>query len=313
MTPEDRRIRALRPPKAAVDPWQPIAVLQEAERQPSGEIVPVLTVFLAGRECPFTCVFCDLWRHTLDEPTPPGALPAQLEAALARPHRLAPNTHIKLYNASNFFDTKAVPPADEEALLTLLAPFPQVVVECHPKLVGRRCLDFAARLAGRLQVAMGLETVHPNALPHLNKKMTPDDFAHAAATLRHHGMAVRAFVLIGAPFVPPAEIALAAEQAAAFAFAHGAEHVALIPARAGNGAMDQLAERGDFTPPSLAQIEEAMERCLALGGDGVVTVDLWDLERFAPCPACQQARLDRLARLNRSGRPEPALPCAHCS
>ena len=42
----------------------------ERERTPNGTLEWALTIFLAGRECPFTCVYCDLWRYTLDEATP---------------------------------------------------------------------------------------------------------------------------------------------------------------------------------------------------------------------------------------------------
>ena len=73
----------LRPPKPQVDPWRPLDVLVEEERwSPMARMRRSMTVFLAGSECPFTCVFCDLWQYTLDEPTPPGAIPQQLEIAL---------------------------------------------------------------------------------------------------------------------------------------------------------------------------------------------------------------------------------------
>jgi len=58
-----------------------MAIVVEEERAVHG-MERAATVFLAGAECPFTCSFCDLWRWTLDGPTPPGALPAQLSKAL---------------------------------------------------------------------------------------------------------------------------------------------------------------------------------------------------------------------------------------
>ncbi|HSM12453.1 MAG TPA: hypothetical protein VLA66_00150, partial [Thermoanaerobaculia bacterium] len=76
-------VRQRRGPKRAVDAWAPPALLREAERTPGGALVAAVAVFLVGAECPFTCVFCDLWRGTLDAPTPPGALPRQLDAAAA--------------------------------------------------------------------------------------------------------------------------------------------------------------------------------------------------------------------------------------
>ena len=202
---EGRRIRAARPAKRPVDPRRALGTLWEEERTANGDVVPALTLFLAGAECPFTCVFCDLWRSTLDGPTPPGALAAQVERALAAedPDRLA-GARVKLYNASNFFDPRAVPPGDLDAIVPLVAPFSRVVVESHPRLVGRRCRDFAAALGdGRLEVAMGLETVHPGALPQLNKRMTLADFDRTVERLAAWGVAARAFVLVGAPFVPP--------------------------------------------------------------------------------------------------------------
>ncbi len=302
-------VRSLRSPRRRIDPQEPIGHLWEKERTPDGGLLPAFTVFLAGAECPFTCVFCDLWRETLDGPTPPGALPAQLRKALAAAGPLPQPAAVKLYNASNFFEPRAVPLADEEAILALVAPFARVTVECHPRLIGDRCLRFAERLAGRLEVAMGLETVHPEALPRLNKGLTLGDFDRAAETLRRAGIGMRAFVLVAPPFVPPDEAAEWAVRSAVHAFEQGAERVSLIPVRGGNGAMEALRDSGDFTPPRLDQLEEALERCLGLG---IVTADLWDVRRFASCPHCADARLARLDRMNRSGEPEPRVACAVC-
>jgi len=306
---EDRRIRSLRPPRgAAADPWRPVDVVTEEERLPDGSRSRVLVAFLAGQECPFTCVFCDLWRHTTEERTPPGAIPAQVEEAIRRFPPADGRWHVKLYNASNFFDEGAVPRGDDAAIRRLLAPFEQVVVECHPRLVGRRAFDFAAGLDGRLQVAMGLETVHPEALPRLNKKTSVEAFDRAAAALRERGIGVRAFVLVGAPFIPPQETVDWVERSVAHALGQGAEHVALIPVRGGHGELERLGREGDFAEPTLALVEDAFERCLSLGG-AVVTVDTWDLERFGGCPSCRAERRARLARMSLTGRREPAVGC----
>lgn len=308
----DHRIRAARPPKAAVDPWTPIDVQHEEELLPDGTRTQVLTVFLAGRECPFTCVYCDLWQFTTDLPTPPGAIPAQLRHALGHSTEVASSGMLKLYNASNFFDSKAVPPVDDQEIAHLAAPFERVVVECHPRLLGPRCLDFSNRLAGRLQVAMGLETIHPQALPRLNKQSSLRHFERAASFLADAGIELRAFVLVGAPFIPGEETVTWVERSAAFAFDQGAVHVALVPMRGGPGEMARLEEAGQFTAPTLEQVEEAFERCLALGASGVVTVDTWDLERFATCSTCGALRRERLARMNLSGTMEAKILCHRC-
>ncbi len=320
-------IRSLRSPKRRIDPQEPLGHFWEEERERDGRLLPALTVFLAGAECPFTCVFCDLWRETLDGATPTASLPVQIRKALIatgpspghkcqgyeqRPLKgtSSPNTlpAIKLYNASNFFESRAVPPDDEAEILELVSPFSRVTVECHPKLIGDRCLRFAERLAGSLEVAMGLETIHPKALAKLNKAMTLADFDSAAATLRAAGIGLRAFVLVSPPFTPPDEAVDWAVRSAEHAFAQGAARVSLIPVRGGNGAMEALRDSGDFTSPTLQQLEEALERSLSLGG--IVTADLWDARRFASCPECADARIARMDRMNRTGHAEPRVPCS---
>lgn len=323
-----RQVRSLRGPKAPVNPWAAPPITLEPERLPTvgnapARVVHSLTVFLHGAECPFTCVFCDLWRHTLDAPTPPGALPRQLELAMeeAMEKRDRWPELIKLYNASNFFDPRAVPEEDDAPLAKLLEPVfrtpsSRVVVECHPRLVGERCRRFGELVGGSLQVALGVETVHPQAQPRLGKGASVDDLRGAIRRLRSWGLGWRAFVLVGAPFVPPEEDLEWVETSVRFALDEGAEHIALIPVRGGNGALEELARRGDFHPPSLRRLEHALDRCLALSHGhetaSVITADLWDLERFSSCSACLPPRRDRLARINLSGISEAPTSCASC-
>ncbi len=291
----------------------------EDERTPDGQLVSALTIFLAGAECPFTCVFCDLWRYTLDRPTAPGDLPAQVEAALARLPRAERDrlARLKLYNASNFFDSRSVPAADLPRLAELAEPFERTVVECHPRLIGDACYAWADTLAGDLEVAMGLETIHPQAFPRLGKGMSLGDFDRAAEALVTRGIVMRAFVLVGAPFVPPAETAEWAIRSAEYAFGRGAESVALIPVRGGNGELERLKAEGEFHPPKLTALETALDGALELeavrSGRATVSADLWDLDRFADCPICFDARRSRLERLARSGRIEPRIDCAACA
>ena len=248
-------VRALRPPRPVLDPWRPQGVTVELERAPGGELRPSATVFLTGAECPFTCVFCDLWRYTVDGPTPKGALPAQLRSALKSLPGLLSEAgldrcdRLKLYNASNFFEPRAVPEADLEPIARLADGFERVIVECHPRLVDERVRRFADRLQGRLEVAMGLETVHPQALPRLGKQLTLDQFDRAASRLVADGVDLRAFVLVGVPFVPAAEQAHWAAASVRHAAAAGARSVALIPVRGGNGELERLERLGEFQPP----------------------------------------------------------------
>jgi archaeosine synthase beta-subunit len=301
----DRWILSQRGGRNPVDPTRPYAFLVEPERTANGEVVPVATVFLTNRECPWRCLMCDLWRNTLMESVPPGTIPAQIEVAVAS---LPPARQIKLYNSGSFFDSRAIPPEDFPAIAGLVRPFECVIVECHPVLVGDPVLRFRDLLGGELEVAMGLETVHPEVLPRLNKRMTLDQFSRAADFLRQHEIALRVFILVKPPFLDEAQALEWARRSVDFAFDRGATIASLIPTRFGNGALEALAASGEFSPPRLATLESAMDYGLGLQR-GRVFADLWDLEKFSNCAACLPARRARLERMNLSQQTEPRVIC----
>lgn len=272
-----------------------------------------VTVFLAGAECPFTCSFCDLWRWTLDGPTPRGAVPVQLARALEQLSSPIPD-RLKLYNASNFFDHRAVPAEDLPRIAELAIPFAAVTVESHANTIGQPTLDFAALLSGRLEVAVGLETIHPVAAAHLNKRLDLARFDRAAAFLVEHGIDLRAFVLLGAPYVPVEESIEWTVRTVEHAAAQGARRVAIIPVRGGNGELERLHEIGAFVPPTLAQLESALEQCVAITS-AVVTADVWDVERLPGCENCRPQRVARIQAMNLTTSPQspPRIPCSVCA
>jgi len=309
-TTADQRIRTLRAPKPWVDPWRAHGSLVEEERRPDGTVERALTVFLAGAECPYTCSFCDLWRWTIDGPTPAGALAWQLKEVLDVTPPPVPD-RLKLYNASNFFDARAVPVQDLPAIAALAAPFTSVTVESHARTVGPRTLEVARMLSGSLEVAIGLETTHPAAIEHLNKRLSLTRFAQAASFLADHAIALRTFVLLNPPYVPAHEAVQWTVHAVEYAARRGAAVVAIIPVRGGNGEVDRLQALGHYTPPTLSGLEDALDRCLGFAPT-VVTVDLWDAHRLATCGECCSARIERLGRINLTGRFEPRIPCSAC-
>jgi uncharacterized Fe-S cluster-containing MiaB family protein len=170
----------------------------EDERRPDGVVERTATIFLAGAECAFTCSFCDLWRYTIDGPTPRGALPAQIEASLASVESGSVQ-RIKLYNASNFFDRRAVPREDLPRIAELCAPFSGVTVESHAKTVGAGAWSSRVDCPGASRVAMGLETIHPSASAQLNKRLELERFDRAIEFLADNEIDVRVFVLWARP------------------------------------------------------------------------------------------------------------------
>lgn len=306
-----QRANAPESSRDSLDAQRPYAFLVEEERSASGEVVPVATIFLTNRECPWRCLMCDLWRNTLTQSVPPGAIPAQIDYALAR---LDSAREVKLYNSGSFFDRAAIPREDYGAILDRVSGFERVVVESHPALVGEDCLRFAEMLSGQaaqLEVAMGLETVHPTVGPRLNKRVTLDQFAQAAERLRSNGIALRVFILVKPPFLDEEEALYWAQRSLDFAFDCGATVAALIPTRPGNGAIEALAQSGDFSPPRLATLEAALDYGVALGR-GRVFADLWDLERFSDCARCFPSRQARLSAINLQQEIPPMIRCQSC-
>ena len=313
----DDWILSRRQARNPLDPRRPFAFFIEDERAASGEIVPTATVFLTNRECPWRCLMCDLWKNTLTETVPVGAIPEQIDWALARLHEGCGTSasdaprQIKLYNSGSFFDPRAIPLADHAAIIARGRGFERVIVECHPAFIGPAVVRFHEQLGGTLEVALGLETAHPGALTRINKRMTVEQFSRAAAYLKEHAIALRVFLLVHPPFLDTAEAPRWAERSMECAFDCGASVVSLIPTRPGNGALEALAERGEFTPPTLRALETVAAHGVSLGR-GRVLADTWDLEKFSDCAACFAPRLARLKEMNLHQVVPPLVTCAEC-
>jgi hypothetical protein len=304
---------SVRPPKNEVDPHVPYAFLNERERTADGEVEDVATIFLTNRECPWRCLMCDLWRNTTDATVPPGAIAEQIDYALARLPRAR---HVKLYNSGNFFDAKAIPVAEHGAIADRVRSFRTVIVENHPKLCGEACVRFRDLLDARLEIALGLETVHPEVLPRLNKGMTLDDFSKAAEFLLAREIAVRAFVLLRPPFLSEAEGVAWALESVEYALSLGVGCVSIIPTRGGNGVLERLQKSGHYAPPKLQSLERALEASFELARRRPtlprVFVDLWDAEKFSECRDCAPRRVARLAEMNLTQRALPTVVCGSC-
>jgi hypothetical protein len=301
----DQWIVSMRGNKNNVDPQKPYGLLVEKERTISGKIEDTGIIFLTNRECPFHCLMCDLWRNTTDEPVAIGSIPKQIAWAL---DQIPGVKQLKLYNSGSFFDRRAIPVEDYKEIASLLSNFETVTVESHPSLINEKCLTFRDMLKPDLQVALGLETVHPQILRTLNKQMTIEDFRDSVSFLTKHGIRSRAFILLRPPLLSESEGIYWAERSMDFAFNTGVECCTIIPVRAGNGAMDFLMGKGDFNLPDIHSLEMVLEYGIGLN-KGRVFADVWDLGLFSNCNNCIKKRTDRLIEMNMSQEIATPIKC----
>jgi len=302
---DDRWIRSHRGAKSQVDPRFPNGYFSEWERSSQGEVEKTSTVLLTNRECPFTCLMCDLWKHTTDQEVAPGLISSQIRYALAR---LPVAKQLKLYNSGSFFDPGAIPVEDYPEISSLAEEFNRVLVESNTAFLGDNTLKFRDMLSADLQVAIGLEIAHPQVLKSLNKQMSLDDFEKGVEFLGKNDISTRAFILLRPPFLTEEEGVEWACRSIDFAFQAGAEVCSMIPVRGGNGALEVLAAGGYFHEPSLSSLEQVLDYGVSLQ-KGNVFADLWDLERFSQCPECFQERKERLEKTNLNQQIQAPVSC----
>jgi radical SAM enzyme (TIGR01210 family) len=303
----DRQLAAARGTRAPLDPTRPYASFVERERTSADEVEDVAAIFLTNKECPFRCVFCDLWQKTLPDRVADGLVAGQVEWALANLPRAS---HVKLYNAGSFFDSEAIPRSDLPRIAELLAGKRSAIVECHPRFVDGRCISFAEAIAPvKLEIAMGLETVDPEVLPQIKSNMTLDDFKSATRFLTDHGIDIRAFILLGPPGHLGGERVDWAQRSIDYAFSVGAECCVVIPVRPGNGIVEALEAKGLYSRTNLAELQSVVDYGIR-SGRGRVFADLWDVEKIAGCSRCSAARIAVLERMNLTQRPSVSPDCS---
>lgn len=303
---DHRWILSCRGPKNNVDHNRPYAFLVEQEHSAKGNAEDVAVIFLTNSECPFSCLMCDLWKNTTDKPVSPGSITRQIEYALSK---LPETKHIKLYNSGSFFDKRAIARDEYESIANLVRDFETVIVESHPFFIGESCLEFKRLLKGDLEVALGLETIHPGVISRLNKRLTPESYRDAVSFLNENDIRSRAFILLRPPFLTESEGIFWAQRTIDYAFDSGAECCTVIPVRPGNGAMDELLKMGYFALPSVGSLEQVLEYGIILKR-GRVFADTWDLELFSKCPHCFEKRKERITEMNLR---QEIIPVENCS
>jgi radical SAM enzyme (TIGR01210 family) len=322
LTPPSRdELLSFRPTKLANNPEKASGYIVEREPIRAGRSITSATYFLTGSECRFHCSFCDLWKYTLDTPTPLGSLTRQIQSL----HRNLASSGkrvewLKLYNAANFFDPVNVPTEEYESIAAECSAMDRIVVENHAAITAsnaglERIRAFQELLVPPLEIAMGLESIDPEAVQIMNKSMHLRTFEKACDRLLELAIPIRVFVLLQPVGTRVDEASEWAVRTCQYAFRLGAERCGIIPARSGNGWMDRLEREGSWVPPDLSTLESTLHRVFATreSKDQIATVDLWDWDSLSGgCDACRSVRYDTLVRMNLEQRSVERQLCTIC-
>lgn len=291
-------------PAAPEDPA--VAIDLATEIFPDGAPRPIGTVYLRNGACPFSCVYCALYRQAGPAPCTGVEIAAQIRSARSR---LPPVTAIKLYNGSSLFEPRSIRQTAEDlrSIAAAVEDLDLVVVEARAE-NAHRALDFAPLLRGRLEVAIGLEVADDALLLRLGKPTSLRRFREAATLLEEAGILLRAFVLVQPPFVAGEEARRLALATFDFARGCGARVVSLLPVVSEHAPMETLRAEGSFAEISVEAYFDVVADCVRSGG-AIVLVETAALDRLPGCPSCRARRAEALSALNASGS-LPAVDCA---
>lgn len=290
----DAAVRALHDPRL---PAGETGGCVEREIFPDGSARDIGTVYLRNGACPLACLYCALYRTAADRPASGQEIARQIRSARGR---MPAVSGLKLYNASSLFEPVSIRQEAEslEAIAAALAGLDLVVVEARSENAGR-APDFARRISGRLEVAIGLEVADDELLSLLNKPTTVARFREAARLLGRRDVLLRAFVLVQPPFVSGAAARDLAVRTFELAAAEGARVVSFLPVVSRHAPMERLRRAGFFTEPSLDDFFQVVSACAGRGP--VVVAETEWLDRLPGCPSCREEKALALERLDATG------------
>jgi radical SAM enzyme (TIGR01210 family) len=258
-----------------LDPWSAPAWRVDREPDGVGGQVSVLTLFLVGAECRYRCTMCDMKKHTLIGPTPRGSIPHQIRIGIDQwrdsigqvDQSIATSEStrywLKLYNASNFFDHRAIPFEDLPEIGRLVSNFERVIVENHPRLTLSNWDAFIEpfaknHLSGKLEIAMGLESTSEHVLQSIAKGACLDDFCRAIETCRSKGIDSRAFLLFDPPFLQPDQWESSLWDSIEWSIERGVRHISVIPLRPLEDHPGSSQDRREPTNMAIAELRDAL-------------------------------------------------------
>ncbi|MCS4540911.1 MAG: hypothetical protein HY929_01100 [Euryarchaeota archaeon] len=280
----DELVRGFRTQKNTRPVSEPVAYWVENEVLYDKRSHPVGTIILNTKECPYACTMCGYWKDSLDFTPSHEALIDQVKFALGKLREI---DAIKIYNSGSFFDDEAVPPAVRNEIANLVKDIKLVTVESRWNYISDQAIDFANKLNGALEVAIGLEVADNKKLAQINKKMTCKTFKKTVTFLEGNGIYVKAYMLVKPPFTTEKQAFLLGRQTIDFAFDCGIYTLSILPTAVMDGFIDHLAQTEFFKPPNLWTVYKLVQYALQKRFERVL-VDTSDLEQLVKCKNCAE-------------------------
>lgn len=208
------------------------------------------------------CSMCGYW-----DDTNPNIGKQELESQVNSFLKEFPEGEVlKIFTSGSFFDPIEIDSALQLQIIEMvLQGYRHLIVETRPEYV-RKVVDSLRKYAGRLQVAIGLESTNPSILKYsINKNYDFEDFKDAALLLRGNGISVRTYLLLKPPFMTESE-AIADSIKSARDLAPYSDFISINPMNIQKGTLvERMYREGNFRPPWLWSVVTVLQSLKDLG------------------------------------------------
>ncbi len=148
---------------------------------------------------------CGYAKDTLGRSATPAELAEQLDRALARYQE---EPYVKVYTSGSFLDDREVDPASRAALVRAFSGRARrLLFETLPEFATSETLEpLREAFSGEVEVALGLESTHPDVLGRLvHKNAPPREYLDAGDRVRALGLRAKAYLLLKPPYLTESE------------------------------------------------------------------------------------------------------------
>ncbi len=166
---------------------------------------------------------------------------------------------LKVFTSGSFFDPVEISESIQVPIIEkLLEHYNFLIVESRPEYI-MKVADKLKQFAGKLQVAIGMESTNSKVLKALiNKNYDFDDFKKAANELHKNSISVRAYLLLKPPFMKEEE-AINDTINSARSVSDYADFISINPMNIQKGTfVEKLYKEGNYRPPWLWSVVEVL-------------------------------------------------------